>query len=132
LSSSALSFYPTSAEGFILRTDPKPGQSKYLNVNFMKACTANPYVAVSCVDKKRKYLGYFPTEEAAALCYLKEHLKVHAGDFDGAGRILRPHPKPDQSKFQGVLQQRRFASSSSTLQQAPAASSVRVSVFSYC
>jgi hypothetical protein len=32
----------------------------------------------------------------------KEHLKKYADDVDKAGLLLRPNPKPNQSRFQGV------------------------------
>jgi hypothetical protein len=99
----------TSPRGFLLRAKNVSKQgydsfSKYTGVTI----TAKPFTPFQARIQRNRVdynLGWFPTEEGAALAYLKEHLKQPKGEdvvVDDEGLLLRPSPKPGQSKYFGV------------------------------
>jgi hypothetical protein len=139
--------HKTSHDGFLLRDKRKQkGQedtsdkgdtakpSKFLGVSFQKS-SINPCTVLVREDGKKVHLGNFPTEEAAALAYLKWHLKGQQHpkveeevkkkvEEDGleqavAQTELRPgqdhleihtNPKPGKSLFVGVYRTSTTAS----------------------
>lgn len=70
----------TPAQNSRNRTSLKNSSSKYLGVSFCGNNQTNPWRAIINVNGKNIYLGYFPTEELAALSYNMAAVK-YWGEF---------------------------------------------------